>query len=143
MHCNALQCNANNACYGMPCYALLCYVMIMSCNVILSYVTSCYVVLCCVLCGCVCACVRACVCVFILCTPFLPWFNSLLGHLPPSPCASPAIALVPDSLASSGVSQYGHPSLHAYMLPASSACRHAFAPLSFCQHVLCQAFGIT
>ena len=112
MQRNALQCNANNACDGMPCYALLCYVMIMSCNVILSYVTSCYVVLCCVLCGCVCACV--CVCVFILCTPFLPWFNPLLGHLPPSPCASPAIALVPDSLASSGVSQYGHPSTYTH-----------------------------
>ena len=114
MQRNALQCNANNACDGMPCYALLCYVMIMSCNVILSYVTSCYVALCCVLCGCVCACVRACVCVFILCTPFLPWFNPLLGHLPPSPCASPAIALVPDSLASSGVSQYGHPSTYTH-----------------------------
>ena len=63
-----------------------------------------------------CLCVRACVCVcvFILCTPFLPWFNPLLGHLPPSPCASPAIALVPDSLASSGVSQYGHPSTYTH-----------------------------
>ena len=71
----------------------------------LSYVTSCYVVLCCV-CG-LCLCVRACVCVCCL-------FNPLLGHIPPSPCASPAIAFVPDSLASSGVSQYGHPSTYTH-----------------------------
>ena len=108
MHCNATQ-----TMHAMVCHAMLCYAMLWSCHVMLSYlmlrhVMWCYVVYYVVVF------VRACVCVCILCTPFLPWFNPLLGHLPPSPCASPAIALVPDSLASSGVSQYGHPSTYTH-----------------------------